>query len=188
MKQASLNLNLLSKKTRKQTFLDEMEKVVPWADLEALIAPYYCEGVKGRPPFALQTMLRTHFMQQWLKQSRARWPPRHRSDPRRSRISAAALPFSRSRPICEVSAWVAPSLAGLPHPRTLRIVRSVCSSLARWLDYMVSAYNPLHTFVAESSPCKSNWPKSKTRCPNMSGPFRTEARLKSRCVAYLWPC
>jgi len=43
-----------------------MEKVVPWADLEALIAPYYCEGVKGRPPFTLQTMLRTHFMQQWF--------------------------------------------------------------------------------------------------------------------------
>jgi hypothetical protein len=31
MKQASLNLDLLAKKTRKQTFLDEMEKVVPWA-------------------------------------------------------------------------------------------------------------------------------------------------------------
>ena len=67
MKQASLNLDLLSKKTRKQTFLEEMEKVVPWADLEALIAPYYCEGVKGWPPFALQTMLRTHFMQQWAQ-------------------------------------------------------------------------------------------------------------------------
>ena len=67
MKQVSLNRNLLSKKTRKQTFLGEMEKVVPWADLEALIAPYYCEGFKGRPPFALQTMLRTHFMQQWFK-------------------------------------------------------------------------------------------------------------------------
>ena len=38
MKQTSLNLGLLSKKTRKQTFLEEMEKVVPWADLEALIA------------------------------------------------------------------------------------------------------------------------------------------------------
>ncbi|MFM9999568.1 MAG: IS5/IS1182 family transposase, partial [Burkholderiaceae bacterium] len=43
MKQASLNLDLLSKKTRKQIFLEEMETVVPWADLEALIAPYYCE-------------------------------------------------------------------------------------------------------------------------------------------------
>ena len=43
-----------------------MEQVVPWADLEGLIAPYYCEGIKGRPPFALQTMLRTHFLQQWF--------------------------------------------------------------------------------------------------------------------------
>ena len=48
MKQASLSLDLLTKKTRKQIFLEEMEKVAPWADLEALIAPYYCEGVKGR--------------------------------------------------------------------------------------------------------------------------------------------
>ena len=66
MKQASLNFDLLSKKTRKQIFLDEVEKVVPWAELEALIAPYFCEEVKGRPPFALQTMLRVHFMQQWF--------------------------------------------------------------------------------------------------------------------------
>ena len=40
-KQASLNLDFLSKKTRKQTSLEEMKKVVPWAELEALIAPYY---------------------------------------------------------------------------------------------------------------------------------------------------
>ena len=50
MKQASLNFDLLSKKSRKQIFLDEMEKVVPWAELEALIAPYFCEGVKGSVP------------------------------------------------------------------------------------------------------------------------------------------
>ncbi len=66
MKQASLNLELLSKKTRKQTFLQEMEAVVPWTELEAVITPYYCEGIKGRPPFSLQTMLRTHFLQQWF--------------------------------------------------------------------------------------------------------------------------
>ena len=66
MKQATLNLNLKLKKTRKQEFLEQMEQVVPWADLVALIAPYYPEGKNGRPPFALQTMLRTHFMQQWF--------------------------------------------------------------------------------------------------------------------------
>ena len=66
MKQAALNLNLSVKKTRKQVFLEQMEQVVPWAALVELIAPYYPEGKTGRPPFSLQTMLRTHFMQQWF--------------------------------------------------------------------------------------------------------------------------
>ena len=66
MKQAALPLNLNIKKTRKQVFLEQMEQVVPWADLVCLIAPYYPEGKNGRPPFPLMTMLRTHFMQQWF--------------------------------------------------------------------------------------------------------------------------
>ncbi len=66
MQQTSLNLNLSKKKTRKQEFLEQMEKVVPWAALVERIAPYYPEGRQGRPPFSLQTMLRVHFMQQWF--------------------------------------------------------------------------------------------------------------------------
>jgi IS5 family transposase len=66
MKQTSLKLNLNAKKTRKQVFLEQMEKVVPWAALVERIAPYYPEGKTGRPPFSLQTMLRVHFMQQWF--------------------------------------------------------------------------------------------------------------------------
>ena len=46
-----------------------MERVVPWAALVALIAPYYPEGRTGRPPFALETMLCTHFLQQWFSLS-----------------------------------------------------------------------------------------------------------------------
>ena len=46
-----------------------MERVVPWAVLVALIAPYYPEGRTGRPPFTLETMLRTHFLQQWFSLS-----------------------------------------------------------------------------------------------------------------------
>jgi IS5 family transposase len=48
MKQATLNLNLSAKKTRKREFLEQMDKVVPWAALVELIAPYYPEGKKGR--------------------------------------------------------------------------------------------------------------------------------------------
>ena len=69
MKQAALNLSLIVKKTRKQVFLEQMDQVVPWAALEELIAPYYPEGRKGRPPFSLLTMLRIHFMQQWFNLS-----------------------------------------------------------------------------------------------------------------------
>ncbi len=69
MKQSSLDLNLSTKRTRKQQLLDQMEFVVPWAALVDLIAPYYPEGKNGRPPFALETMLRIHCMQQWFSLS-----------------------------------------------------------------------------------------------------------------------
>ncbi len=66
MKQSSLGLDLSIKRTRKQELLAQMERVVPWAALVDLIAPYYPEGKNGRPPFALETMLRIHCMQQWF--------------------------------------------------------------------------------------------------------------------------
>jgi transposase, IS5 family len=41
MKQASFPLHLTTKKTRKQVFLEQMDEVVPWAELVKVIAPYY---------------------------------------------------------------------------------------------------------------------------------------------------
>ena len=49
MKQSSLDLNLSTKKTRKQELLAQVEFVAPWAALVDLIAPYYSEGKSGRP-------------------------------------------------------------------------------------------------------------------------------------------
>lgn len=66
MKQTDLGLNLTTKRTRKREFLAQMERVVPWAVLVELVSPYAPEGKKGRPPFAVHTMLRIHFMQQWF--------------------------------------------------------------------------------------------------------------------------
>lgn len=66
MKQHSLGLGQTTKRTRRREFLDEMEKVVPWADLVALVSPFLPEGKRGRPPFSPETMLRIHFMQQWF--------------------------------------------------------------------------------------------------------------------------
>ncbi len=57
------------KVTRRQVFLAEMEAVVPWARLLALIAPVYPRGTTaqgGRPPHAMATMLRIHLLQQWF--------------------------------------------------------------------------------------------------------------------------
>jgi IS5 family transposase len=66
MTQADPGLNLTTKRTRKRVFLDEMERVVPWGALVDLISPYAPEGRRGRPPFAVETLLRIHFMQQWF--------------------------------------------------------------------------------------------------------------------------
>jgi IS5 family transposase len=66
MKQVDLGLDLSAKRTCKRQFLDEMERVVPWARLVELIEPYYPKGRSGRPPFPIATMLRIHFLQQWF--------------------------------------------------------------------------------------------------------------------------
>ena len=66
MKQQDLGLNLSKRRTRKAVFLDEMNLVVPWSELLALIAPHAPRANTGRPPFELETMLRIHFVQQWF--------------------------------------------------------------------------------------------------------------------------
>jgi IS5 family transposase len=51
--------------TRRQRFLAEMDKVVPWQRLLLAIGPYYPKGERGRPPVGLERMLRIYFLQQW---------------------------------------------------------------------------------------------------------------------------
>ena len=54
------------KQTRRDKFLAEMDAVIPWARLVALVEPFYPKGKGGCPPYALETMLRIYFMQQWF--------------------------------------------------------------------------------------------------------------------------
>lgn len=54
------------KQTRKELFLIEMDRVVPWKGLVALIAPHYPKGEGGRPAYPLMAMLRVHLMQNWF--------------------------------------------------------------------------------------------------------------------------
>jgi hypothetical protein len=54
------------KRTRRETFLAEMNAVEPWTRILALIKPQYpTAGAKGgRPPMPLETMLRVYLLQQ----------------------------------------------------------------------------------------------------------------------------
>jgi IS5 family transposase len=54
------------RQTRRERFLAEMETVVPWARLEAVIEPHNPKSGKvGRPPIGLTKMLRMYFLQRW---------------------------------------------------------------------------------------------------------------------------
>ena len=54
------------KTTRREKFLAEMNLVVPWTRLQALIEPHYPKSGKvGRPPIGVPRMLRMYFLQQW---------------------------------------------------------------------------------------------------------------------------
>ena len=69
MSLASTGFELVAKRTRKREFLDEMDLVIPWSELLALIAPHAPAGKTGRPPFATEVMLRIHLLQQFFGHS-----------------------------------------------------------------------------------------------------------------------
>ena len=58
------------KKTRKERFLDDMEKIIPWAELAEAIEPFYPKPKgAGRRPTGVERMLRIHFLQHWFNLS-----------------------------------------------------------------------------------------------------------------------
>ena len=68
MKQTTLLDVLLQQKsrtTRRETFLNAMDQVVPWSELVELIQPVYPASGRGRPPIGIERMLRLYFIQQW---------------------------------------------------------------------------------------------------------------------------
>ena len=58
------------KLTRREQFLNEMDQIIPWAELSAVIEPFYPKGKgRGRPPVGVERMLRIHFLQHWFNLS-----------------------------------------------------------------------------------------------------------------------
>src|SRR3974390_3491054 len=58
-----------SKQTRRAAFLAEMEQVVPWRELCAVVEPHYPKPGNGRRPLGLERMLRLHLLQHWFNLS-----------------------------------------------------------------------------------------------------------------------
>ena len=56
-------------KTKRRSFLEKMDACVPWQDWIDVIRPYYYTGERGRPPVALETMLRMYLLQVWFNLS-----------------------------------------------------------------------------------------------------------------------
>lgn len=63
---AGLAWGTKGKVTRRERFLAEMNAVIPWKRLIALIEPHYPKAGRGRQPLGLEKMLRIYFLQQWF--------------------------------------------------------------------------------------------------------------------------
>jgi IS5 family transposase len=72
MKQQTLaGFEKYAKTTRRAQFLAEMDRIVPWPELEAVVEPVYpkVSEAGGRPPIPLERMLRIYFLQLWFNLS-----------------------------------------------------------------------------------------------------------------------
>lgn len=69
MSLAHTGFERITKRTRKRQFLDEMNLVIAWTELLALIAPHAPAGKTRRQPLATEVMLRIHLPQQFFGHS-----------------------------------------------------------------------------------------------------------------------
>jgi len=63
---AEVGFDVHRKLTRRDRFLAEMERIVPWDALMDIVKAKYPSGRRGRPPIGLDRMLRIHLLQQWF--------------------------------------------------------------------------------------------------------------------------
>jgi hypothetical protein len=118
MKQQTLaGFEKYGKTTRRAQFLAEMEQVVPWAQLCALIEPACPKGGSGeggRRPVPLERMPRIHLLQLWF----------NLSDPAVEEAlydSAAMRSFAR----VEHAFWIIKGLSGFKKVRYRRLTKNL---------------------------------------------------------------
>jgi IS5 family transposase len=72
MKQHTLSgFEKYGKRTRRAQFLADMERIIPWPEMTAAVQTVYpkISETGGRPPIALERMLRIYFLQLWFNLS-----------------------------------------------------------------------------------------------------------------------
>lgn len=57
------------KKTKRDEFLEIMNKIIPWDEWVSIVKPYYYDGKRGRPPIGIEKMLRMYLLQVWFNLS-----------------------------------------------------------------------------------------------------------------------
>jgi hypothetical protein len=98
----------LDRKSKRELFLDQMEQVVPWSALLALVGPYYLRAGNGRQPVGLAIMLRTYFLQQWFNLSDPGMEEAFYESPVLRRFAGVDLPPHGRRSVCGDPGWARP--------------------------------------------------------------------------------
>jgi IS5 family transposase len=66
---ADIEYESRKRKTKREEFLEMMNKIIPWNEWVAIIKSYYPDGKRGRPARDIETMLRMYFLQIWFNLS-----------------------------------------------------------------------------------------------------------------------
>ena len=94
-------------KSKRELFLDQMNQVVPWSELLALVEPFYPKAGNGRHPVGLAIMLRTYFLQQWFSLSDPGMEEAFYESPVLRRVAGVDLPPHGRRPVRGATVGVA---------------------------------------------------------------------------------
>ena len=60
---AEINDEFGAARTNKKEFLEKMDRIIPWEELEKLVQPHYYKGERGNKPYPLELMLRIFILQ-----------------------------------------------------------------------------------------------------------------------------
>ena len=66
---SDIEYGLRKRTTKRDEFLKAMDDFIPWDEWVSLIAPYYPNGQRGRPPMGIEKMLRMYLLQCWFNLS-----------------------------------------------------------------------------------------------------------------------